>query len=254
MKKITAVVLLMAMMFSFVSCGIKGNETETLAIDLKTGTLEGLTLGMNVDEAKASGVFDPDKLEIIYGEGLLPFDMAHVKSGEGVTILGEDCALGMFIIDGKLGAVSFDLNMDMTGRVSDFSEREEFFTQRAELVESALEKTLGKPAYYNSTAIKGSVYPGDDDNEAMVQIVYFVKDGKLLSEDEVKGSGLTEHYAMTDFDFVVASMLTKSFIASEDSLATRSDAGIITLQIASKEALQETQSAIDSQLAGKKGE
>ncbi|MBR6800977.1 MAG: hypothetical protein IKM61_04425 [Eubacteriaceae bacterium] len=251
MKKITAAVLCIALLFSFASCGINGHEVKKLDIDLEKGSLGGLRLGMSVDEAKASGVFDADKLQIIYGEGVLPFDMAYVNSGEGITVLGEDSALEMFIIDGKLSAVTYDLNMDMTGKVSDFSEREEFFTGKAGLITSALKDSLGEPAFYNSGGIKGSVYPGDDDNEAIVQIVYFVKDGKLLSKDDLRGTGLSAHYAQTDFDFAIASMLTKSFIASEESLATRSDAGIITLQIASKQALQQTQSVIDSQLSDK---
>ncbi len=254
MKKITAVVLLITMMFSFASCGIRGHEAETLDIDIKTGTLEGLTLGMSIEDAKASGVFDADKLGVTFGEDILPYDMGVVDYGQGVTLLGEDSSLQMMFIDGKLGVALFDLNMDMTGRVSDFSEREEFFTQRADIISSALENTLGKPTFCSSGSIKGSVYPGDDDDEAIVHLVYFVKDGKLLSEDELKGSGLMEHYAMTDFDFAVASMFTKSFIASEDSLATRSDAGIITVQISSKKALLMAQSLVDEQLAGKKGE
>ncbi len=252
MKKFTAIVLCIALLFSFASCGIRGHEVEKLDIDLEKGSLEGLRLGMSFEEMKQSGVFDAEKIEMMYGEGYLPFDMAYVNSGEGVSILGEDSALAMYIIDGKLSAVIYDINMDMTGRVSDFSEREEFFTQKAELISSALKDALGEPAYYNSTAIKGSVYPGDEDNEAIVQIVYFVKDGKLLSKDDLRGTGFSAHYAETDFDYAIGTMLTKSFITSEDSLATRSDAGTITLQIASKDALQQTQSAVDSQLSDRK--
>ncbi len=254
MKRITAVILLIGMIFAFASCGIKGHEVETLKIDLKTGTLEGLSLGMSVEEVKKSGVFAEDKVEMMYGEGLLPFDLAYVKNGEGVTVLGEDSALEMFIIDGKLVAAAFDVNMDMTGRVSDFSEREEFFTYRAELIESALENALGEPTYYSAGGIAGSVYPGDDDKEAIKQIVYFVKDGKVLSKDKLEGNGLTEHYMQTDFDYAIGSMQTKSFIASEESLSTRSDAGTISLQITSKEYLVAAQNQINQQLSDRKSE
>ena len=251
MRKITAVFLFVMVILCLSGCG---EEKPTLDIGLEDGTLCGLRLGMSVEETKASGVFNADKFEIIYGDGVLPYDMAVVNPSEGVSILGEDSSLQMIFVDGKLGAAVFDLNMDMTGRENDFTKRDEFFGKRADLISSALENTLGKPIYYSAGGINGSVYPGDDDDEAIRHIVYFVKDGKLLAESDLKGKGLSDYYKNTDFDYIIYARLTKSFITSESELSTRSDAGIIAVQISDRQTLLLSQAVVDSQLSGRMSE
>lgn len=214
------------------------DDKPRLEIDVEEGSLGRLRIGMSFEEAKNSGVFDVEDLELYNQDVNAPFFSPAVSRGEGTELLGEDCSLDMSFVDGKLAGISFEVNMYMDDRGVDFSQREEFFTEKADLLENALRETLGEPHYENKTALPGGIYPKEDDTEAVREMMYFVKDGKVLDVPEkIPGKDLMEYCKNTDYDYAVSSFCAKGAIFSEADLNKNPDAGTVLVQLFTKELL-----------------
>ena len=232
MKRVISLILSGLMLICLFGCG----DSADGLIDPESATLNGLRLGMSVDKSGKSGVFDEQYLEYRSKDGIIPYDPASVQRGKGVEYLGEDCALQMYFSDGKLISAQFEVNMNMDERGIDFSQREEFFNEKTALVENSLKEALGEATYELKTSLTGGVYPREDDYEAWRQVVYFIKDGKVLPSGNLVGSKLSEYYNNTDYDYVISSFCVKGVVYTENDFDTTSNAGMVIVQIATKEA------------------
>ncbi len=239
MKKALCILLCILLCTGLFGCS---DDKPTLDIDAKEGSLGGLRIGMSFEEAKSSGAFDVEALELYNQDENAPFFSPAVSRGEGTELLGEDCSLDMSFVEGKLSGIYFEVNMYMDDRGVDFSQREEFFTEKADLLEDALREALGKPQYENKSALPGGVYPKEVDTEAVREMTYFIKDGKVL-EDKITAKELTEYMKNADYDYAVSSFCAKGAVYSETDLNTNPDAGTVSVQLNSKELILESLNA-----------
>ncbi len=229
-------ILLFAVLF-----GCTGDK-PTLDMDIEEGSLGGLKIGMSFEEAKSSGAFDVEALKLYDQDENASFFSPAVSRGTGTELMGEDCSLDMSFIDGKLAGISFEVNMRMDDRGVDFSQREEFFTEKADLLENALREALGEPQYENKSALPGGVYPKEDDTDAVREMMYFIKDGKVLDE-KISGKELTEYMKNTDYDYAVSVFNAKGAVYSEAELSTVPDAGTVSVQLNTKDLILESLNA-----------
>ncbi len=233
MKKAITILLCFLIVVSVFGCS---GEKTTLELNLDEASLGCLRLGMSFEDAKKSGVFDENDIELYNQDVNASLFSASVPAGKGVELLGEDCILDMYFIDGKMASATFNVNMYMDERNVDFSQRDEFFNEKSLLVENALRDTLGNPVYESKTALPGGIYPAEDDKEAVREMIYLIKDGKVIvTSEKIAGSRLIEYLKNTDFDYAVTSFCAKVPVFSEEDFDTVREGGIVYVQICSKE-------------------
>ena len=239
MKKLICLVLSAVFLMSI--CGCSDNASDkVLTLDIENASIADIALGIGFEDFKASDVVREGSYSV---EGVEEqWEFYRVDSDEtcGIDICGYPAWIESYYKDGVLYYISLNSQLEVDSEDVSYEDRSEIFSEATEVIEAEILRIAGTPNHESRAAVKGALYPAEDDESAVTSFTYFVKDGKVL-EGEIPLTGTMEDvfsvYDETDYDYLIVYSAAKEVIMSESQAKTDPFAGGFGIGIFTKEAM-----------------
>ena len=223
-------------------CGdVKGErKASELQLDIKNGSLYGLTLGMSFEEFIRSDILDRKSLS---ADGVIQewdyYEVDAMPDG-GIGLCGYPVNIFMYYKGDELYYINMNAMLELVKPTDNYKKIDKIFAEAADTVENSLTDIAGTPHLELRETLGGYIYPKDDDKNAVTEIVYFIKDGKVL-DGEVPLTGATDVpedvFKQTDYDYAIIYYARKASVSATRDEKKLTDAGRIELGIYTKEAI-----------------